>query len=154
MQWWNLHYQLNWGHPMFFVAIKILRPKCWTVCLTFSLIWNRYKAVVEYVLRQLENYQGQISYLLTSKNKPQWVHSLKQNDFDTYLHWCFNFNFIDKLRKLKSSNLISTKQTIKSNQPNFCWYPQFFFQYWPSCQNGPKTEILYHQKPLNAGLGI
>ena len=71
---------------MFFVAIKILRPKCWTVCLTFSLIWNRYKAVVEYVLRQLENYQGQISYLLTSKNKPQWVHSLKQNDFDTYLH--------------------------------------------------------------------
>ena len=29
-----------------------------------------------------------------------------------------------------------------------------FFQYWPGCQNGPKTEILYHQKPLIAGLGI
>ena len=71
---------------MFFVAIKILRPKCWTVCQTFSLIWNRYKAVVEYVLCKLEKYQGQISYLLTSKNKPQWVHSFKQNDFDTYLH--------------------------------------------------------------------
>ena len=26
-----------------------------------------------------------------------------------------------------------------------------FLQYWP---NGPKTEILYHQKPLDAGLGI
>ena len=23
---------------------------------------------------------------------------------------------------------------------------------WPSCPNSPKTEILYHQKPLNAGL--
>ena len=24
----------------------------------------------------------------------------------------------------------------------------------PGCPNGPKTEITYHQKPLNAGLGI
>ena len=23
--------------------------------------------------------------------------------------------------------------------------PQLFFQYWPSCPNGPKTEIPYHQ---------
>ena len=30
---------------------------------------------------------------------------------------------------------------------------QVTFQYWPSCPN-PKTEILYHQKPLYAGLGI
>ena len=30
---------------------------------------------------------------------------------------------------------------------------QVKFQYWPGCQN-PKTEILYHQKPLYAGLGI
>ena len=29
-----------------------------------------------------------------------------------------------------------------------------FFMYWLGCQNGPETEILYHQKPLNAGLGI
>ena len=32
--------------------------------------------------------------------------------------------------------------------------PQLFFMYWPGCPNGPETEILYHQKPLNAGLGI
>jgi hypothetical protein len=30
---------------------------------------------------------------------------------------------------------------------------QVKFQYWPGSQN-PKTEILYHQKPLYAGLGI
>ena len=30
----------------------------------------------------------------------------------------------------------------------------FVFQYLPGCLNGPKTEIPYHQKPLNAGLGI
>ena len=30
----------------------------------------------------------------------------------------------------------------------------FFFMYWPGCPNGPETEILYHQKPLNAELGI
>ena len=32
--------------------------------------------------------------------------------------------------------------------------PQLFFMYWPGCPNGPETEILYHQKPLIAGLGI
>ena len=26
--------------------------------------------------------------------------------------------------------------------------PQTFFQYWPGCLNGPKTEIPYHQKAL------
>ena len=30
--------------------------------------------------------------------------------------------------------------------------PNFFFQQWPGCSNGP--EILYHQKTLNAGVGI
>ena len=29
-----------------------------------------------------------------------------------------------------------------------------FFMYWPGCPNSPETEIPYHQKPLNAGLGI
>ena len=32
--------------------------------------------------------------------------------------------------------------------------PDPFFLYWPGCLNGPKTEILYHQKSPNAGLGI
>ena len=32
--------------------------------------------------------------------------------------------------------------------------PQLFFMYWPGCPNGQETEIQYHQKPLNAGLGI
>ena len=32
--------------------------------------------------------------------------------------------------------------------------PQLFFQYRPGCPNGPKTELLYHKKPFNAGLGI
>ena len=31
--------------------------------------------------------------------------------------------------------------------------PQLFFMYWPGCPNSPETEILYHQKPLNAELG-
>ena len=32
--------------------------------------------------------------------------------------------------------------------------PPTFFMYWPGCPNGPETEIPYHQKPLNVGLGI
>ena len=32
--------------------------------------------------------------------------------------------------------------------------PTTFFMYWPSCPNRPETEIPYHQKSLNAGLGI
>ena len=32
--------------------------------------------------------------------------------------------------------------------------PQTFFMYWPGSPNGPESEIPYHQKPLNAGLGI
>ena len=31
---------------------------------------------------------------------------------------------------------------------------QHFFMYWPGCPNGPEIEILYHKKPLNAGMGI
>ena len=27
-------------------------------------------------------------------------------------------------------------------------------KYWPGCPNSPKTEILYHLKPLSAELGI
>ena len=30
----------------------------------------------------------------------------------------------------------------------------FFSVLAAGCTNGPKTEIPYHQKPLNAGLGI
>ena len=32
--------------------------------------------------------------------------------------------------------------------------PDPFFQYWPGCPSGPKTEIPYRQKLLNAGLGV
>ena len=32
--------------------------------------------------------------------------------------------------------------------------PQTFFSTGPAAQMAQKTEILYHQKPLNAGLGI
>ena len=32
--------------------------------------------------------------------------------------------------------------------------PEPFFMYWPCGQNSPETKISYHQKPLNAGLGI
>ena len=32
--------------------------------------------------------------------------------------------------------------------------PKIVFKYWPCCPNEPKTEILYHQRALNAGLGI
>ena len=32
--------------------------------------------------------------------------------------------------------------------------PQLFFMYWPVCANCAETEILYHKKPINAGLGI
>ena len=32
--------------------------------------------------------------------------------------------------------------------------PPTFFMFWPCCPNDQETEILYHQKPLNAGLGI
>ena len=28
------------------------------------------------------------------------------------------------------------------------------FHYWPGCPNKLKSRISYHQKPLNAGLGI
>ena len=32
--------------------------------------------------------------------------------------------------------------------------PATFFMYWPGWPNSPETEIPYHQKPPNAGLGI
>ena len=32
--------------------------------------------------------------------------------------------------------------------------PKLLFQYWLGSSNGPNTEIPYHQKLLNAGLGI
>ena len=32
--------------------------------------------------------------------------------------------------------------------------PELFFQYWPGCPNDSNSVLLYHQTPLNAGLGI
>ena len=32
--------------------------------------------------------------------------------------------------------------------------PPTFFMFWPCCPNDQETEILYHQKPLTAGLGM
>ena len=42
----------------------------------------------------------------------------------------------------------------KMPSKNACNRPQLFFLCWPGCPNGPETEIPYHQKLLNAGLGI
>ncbi len=58
--------------------------------------------------------------------------------------------FEKKLKKnFHPENMKKTPSKVARNRP-----PSFFFQYWPGCQNGPETEIPYHQKPLNAGLGI
>ena len=51
-------------------------------------------------------------------------------------------------------NFLFLKTWKKHPQKLLIIGPELFFQYWPSCPNGPKTEILYHQKPLNARLGI
>ena len=45
-------------------------------------------------------------------------------------------------------NMKKTPSKVAHNRP------PTFFMYWPSCPNGPETEIPYHQKPHNAGLGI
>ena len=47
-----------------------------------------------------------------------------------------------------------TLKNMKNDPQRSLIIGQFFFQYWPSCHNGLKTEISYHQKPLNAGLDI
>ena len=47
-----------------------------------------------------------------------------------------------------SENMKKTPSKVAHNRP------PTFFMYWPGCSNGPETEIPYHQKPINAGLGI
>ena len=44
---------------------------------------------------------------------------------------------------------------MKKTAPKwFSSLAQFFFNTVPAAQTAPKTEILYHQKILNIGLGI
>ena len=58
--------------------------------------------------------------------------------------------FLKKLKKkIAPENMKKTPSKAAHNRP-----PTLFFMYWPSCPNGPETEIPHHQKPLNAGLGI
>ena len=47
-------------------------------------------------------------------------------------------------------------KNIKKNCPQKLLIigPKLFFSVLAGCPNGPKTKIPYHQKPLNAGLGI
>ena len=56
--------------------------------------------------------------------------------------------FSKKKKKIVPENMKKTPSKVAHNRP------PTFFMYWPSCPNGPETEILYHEKPLNAGLGI
>jgi hypothetical protein len=51
-------------------------------------------------------------------------------------------------KKIDPENMKKPPSKVAHNRP-----PTIFFQYWPGCPNGPKTEIPYLQKPLNAGLG-
>ena len=53
-----------------------------------------------------------------------------------------------KKKKIALENIKKMLWKVAHNRPNF------FFQYWPGCPNGPQTEIPYHQKPYNAELGI
>ena len=56
-------------------------------------------------------------------------------------------------KKLKK-NFLTLKAWKKHPQKLLIIGPDFFFMYWPGCPNDPETEIQYHQKSLNAGLGI
>ena len=56
-------------------------------------------------------------------------------------------------KKLKKK-ILTLKAWKKRPQKLLIIGPDFFFMYWPGCPNDPETEIPYHQKPLNAGLGI
>jgi hypothetical protein len=49
----------------------------------------------------------------------------------------------------RDAAMFSKKKTLSKNA-----WPPIFFQYLPGCPNSLKTEIPYHQKPLNAGLRI
>ena len=49
---------------------------------------------------------------------------------------------------------ISPENIKKCSQKFLIIGAELFFQYWPGCPNDPKTELPYHQKPLDAGLGI
>ena len=58
--------------------------------------------------------------------------------------------FSKKIRKqnFAPENLLKPPSKVPHN------WPPTFFLHWPGCPNGTETEILYQQKPLNAGLGI
>ena len=45
-------------------------------------------------------------------------------------------------------NMKKTPSKVAHNRPTT------FFMHWSNCPDDRETEILYHQMPLNAGLGI
>ena len=55
--------------------------------------------------------------------------------------------FEKKGKKIVPENMKKPPSKVAHNRPRTF----LFSMYMPSC---PKTEILYHQKSLNAGLGI
>ena len=57
-----------------------------------------------------------------------------------------SIGFFNYLSRWNYDNCSEYYSNVAHNQPNF-----FFSTYWPGC---PKTEIAFHQKPLNTGLGI
>ena len=58
--------------------------------------------------------------------------------------------FKKKFKKiLDPENMKKTPSKVAHNRP-----PTFFLSTGPAAQNGPETEIPFHPKPLNAGLGI
>ena len=71
------------------------------------------------------------------KQKNFYLFSMQLFNEDTMI---FSFFALENIRK--------TPSKVAHNRP------KLFFQYWPGCLIDPKTEIPYHQKPLNAGLGI
>ena len=61
------------------------------------------------------------------------------------------------VKKIKKKKIIIIDPKNMKKPPSKVAHNQtltFFTMYWPGCPKGPKTEILYFQKPLNEELGI
>ena len=61
-----------------------------------------------------------------------------------YVHTCYWL----RQKLFSCTKVIPSLNTQSCNRWPLC--STFFWMYWPSCPNGPATEILYHQKPLNS----
>ena len=117
---------------------------------------HKFTHFLDYILKQILHNINMYSKSLYISHAERYLQQSKTqlNIFQLHFMHFFSADTTTFFEKMKNQNKFTPENMKKLTSKAAHNRPPTFFMYWRGCPNGPETEILYQQKPLNGGLGI